>query len=51
MDNENDTFIALCNHLKRIGDSTHAGRVYVDFTKENGDVFRVEYKPSKKTRS
>lgn len=46
---ENDNaFVVLCDYLKNMADKTNAGRAYVDFTKENGDVFRVEYKPAKK---
>ena len=42
-----DTFVTLCEQLKRIADNTNAGKAYIDFTRENGDVFRVEYKRAK----
>lgn len=48
MSNKKDLFIQLCEELKRMADSTNAGRAYVDFKRENGDIFRVEYKPKKK---
>ena len=48
MDNENSDLAALCEYLKDIADRSNAGRAYIEFTRENGDVFRVEYKPSKK---
>lgn len=41
-------FGRLCDYLKDMADRSNAGRAYVDFKLENGDVFRVEYKPSKK---
>lgn len=50
MDKENDAFIAVCEYLKHMADATKAGRAFVDFTKENGDIFRIEYLPSKKTK-
>lgn len=34
--------------LKDFADKANAGKAYVDFTKENGDVFRIEYKPNRK---
>lgn len=48
MSKENDPFVAICEWLKHMGDSTNAGRAYIDFTRDNGDVFRIEYLPSKK---
>lgn len=48
MKDENNAFVALCDYLKNMADKTNAGRAYIDFTKENGDVFRIEYKRSKK---
>ncbi len=45
---EKSDLVELCNHLERMAKSTNAGRAYVDFTRENGDVFRIEYKPFKK---
>lgn len=48
MSMKKDLFIQLCEELKRMADSTNAGRAYVEFKREDGDIFRVEYKPSKK---
>lgn len=48
MDNKNSDFVALCDYLKNLADRTNAGRAFVDFTKDNGDVFRIEYIPSSK---
>lgn len=48
MSNKKDLFIQLCEELKRMADSTNAGRAYVEFKREDGDIFRVEYKPNKK---
>ena len=45
---EKSDFFMLCDHLKKVADKTNAGGAYVEFTCENGDVFRVEYKPSNK---
>lgn len=38
----------LIDFLKDMAYKANAGRTYIDFTLENGDVFCVEYKPSKK---
>lgn len=43
-----EVFMQLVEELKRLTESTNAGRGYVDFTREDGSVIRVEYKPSKK---
>lgn len=48
MSDKNSDFEVLCDYLRDMANKTNAGRAYVDFTLENGDVFRVEYKPSKK---
>lgn len=48
MDDKNNDFVRLCNYLRDMAKRTNAGRAYIDFTQENGDVFRIEYKPSKK---
>lgn len=48
MEDVNNAFVALCDYLKNMADKTNAGRAYVDFTCEDGSVFRIEYKPSKK---
>lgn len=48
MQEKEDYFVALCEWLKSIADGTKAGRAYIDFTRENGDVFRIEYIPNKK---
>lgn len=43
-----EVFMQLVEELKRLTESTNAGRGYVDFTRDDGSVIRVEYKPSKK---
>lgn len=48
MKEEDITFVALCEYLEDMAVKTNAGRAYIDFTKENGDVFRIEYKRSNK---
>lgn len=48
MSNKNNELEVLCDFLRDMAYNTNAGRAYVDFTMENGDVFSVEYKPSKK---
>lgn len=45
---EKSDLVELCNHLEKMAKFTNAGRAYVEFTRENGDIFRVEYKPNKK---
>lgn len=34
-------------YLKHMSESYGAGRAYIDFTCEDGSVFRIEYKPKK----
>lgn len=48
MEEENNAFVVLCDYLKNMADKSNAGRAYIDFTKENGDVYRIEYKRSNK---
>lgn len=48
MSDKNSDLDFLCDYLRDMAYRTNAGRAYVDYTLENGDVFRVEYKPSKK---
>lgn len=48
MEEKEDAFTAVCRFLKDMADKANAGKAYVDFTTENGDVFRIEYKPAKK---
>lgn len=38
----------LFNFLKHLGDESNAGRAFVEFTIDDGGVFRIEYKRSKK---
>lgn len=49
MSDKNSDLDVLCDYLKDMAYETNAGRAYVDFTMENGYVFRVEYKQSKKS--
>lgn len=48
MEEENVDFVALCDYLKDMAVKTNAGRACIDFTQANGDVYRIEYKRSKK---
>lgn len=48
MEDEKVDFVALCDYLKHMAVSTNTGRAYIAFSQGNGDVFRIEYKRSKK---
>lgn len=48
MNNKKTDFEIICEWLKDFADRSHAGKAFVDFTMENGDVFRIVYKPAKK---
>ena len=40
--------LAVFGYLKYMSESSGAGRAYVDFTCEDGSIFRIEYKPKKR---
>jgi hypothetical protein len=48
MDNENNVYDTLFDYLKDLAERTNAGCASVEMYRINGDVIRIEYKPSKK---
>lgn len=43
-----DDLMVLFDYLKKVATRTNGKRAYVDFTKEDGSVFRVEYRTAKR---